>query len=41
MALIDLKNVTLALGGPRGVVSANLRRGKGERMCVVSRNGEG
>lgn len=41
MALIDLKNVTLALGGPPILDSADLRVEKGERICLLGRNGEG
>jgi ATP-binding cassette subfamily F protein uup len=41
MALIELKNVTLALGGPPILDSANLRVEKGERICLLGRNGEG
>ena len=41
MALIDLKNVTLALGGPSILDSANLRVEKGQRICLLGRNGEG
>ncbi len=41
MALIDLKNVTLALGGPPVLDSVNLRVEKGERICLLGRNGEG
>ena len=41
MALLDLKNVTLALGGPPVLDGANLRIEKGERICLLGRNGEG
>ncbi len=41
MALIELKNVTLALGGPPVLDGVNLRVEKGERICVLGRNGEG
>jgi ATP-binding cassette subfamily F protein uup len=41
MALLDLKNVTLALGGPPVLDNVNLRVEKGERICLLGRNGEG
>jgi ATP-binding cassette subfamily F protein uup len=41
MALLDLKNVTLALGGPPVLDGVNLRVAKGERICLLGRNGEG
>jgi ATP-binding cassette subfamily F protein uup len=41
MALIDIKNVTLALGGPPVLDGVNLRIEKGERICLLGRNGEG
>ncbi|MEN8007990.1 MAG: ATP-binding cassette domain-containing protein [Candidatus Krumholzibacteriota bacterium] len=41
MALIDVKNVTLALGGPSVLDGVNLRIEKGERICLLGRNGEG
>jgi len=41
MALLDLKNVTLALGGPPVLDSVTLRIEKGERICLLGRNGEG
>jgi ATP-binding cassette subfamily F protein uup len=41
MALIELKNVTLALGGPPVLDGVNLRIEKGERICLLGRNGEG
>ncbi len=41
MALIDIKNVTLALGGPLVLDGVNLRVEKGERICLLGRNGEG
>ena len=41
MALLDLKNVTLALGGPPVLDGVNLRIEKGERICLLGRNGEG
>jgi len=41
MALIDVKNVTLTLGGPPVLDGVNLRIEKGERICLLGRNGEG
>jgi ATP-binding cassette subfamily F protein uup len=41
MALLELKNVTLALGGPPVLDGVNLRIAKGERICLLGRNGEG
>ena len=41
MALIDVKNVTLALGGPPVLDGVSLRIEKGERICLLGRNGEG
>ena len=41
MALIDLKNLVLALGGPKLLDGVNLRIEKGERICLLGRNGEG
>ncbi len=41
MALLELKNVTLALGGPPVLDGVNLRIEKGERICLLGRNGEG
>jgi len=41
MALLELQNVTLALGGPPVLDGVNLRVEKGERICLLGRNGEG
>ena len=41
MALIDFKNVTLALGGPPVLDGVNLRIEKAERICLLGRNGAG
>ena len=41
MALIDLKDVRLALGGPPLLDGVSLQIGKGERICLLGRNGEG
>jgi len=41
MALIDLKNISLALGGPKLLDGVDLRIEKGERICLLGRNGEG
>lgn len=41
MALITLKEVTVAFGGPPVLDKATLSIEKGERACVTGRNGEG
>ncbi|MBU8870938.1 MAG: ATP-binding cassette domain-containing protein [Gemmatimonadales bacterium] len=41
MALLELKDLTLALGGPPLLKDATLRVEKGERICLLGRNGEG
>ena len=41
MALIDLKDVTLAHGGLPVLDSVKLLIAKGERICLMGRNGEG
>ena len=41
MALIELKSVTLSLGGPSVLDGIDLRVEKGERICLLGRNGEG
>ncbi len=41
MALIEVKNVTLTLGGPPVLDGVSLRVEKGERICLLGRNGEG
>jgi ATP-binding cassette subfamily F protein uup len=41
MAILELKNLTLALGGPAILQDVNLRVEKGERASLLGRNGEG
>lgn len=41
MAILELKNITLALGGPSILQDVNLRVEKGERISLLGRNGEG
>jgi len=41
MALLDLKDLTLSLGGPPILDRVNLQVAKGERISLVGRNGEG
>jgi len=41
MAILELKNITLALGGPSILQDVNLRVQKGERISLLGRNGEG
>ena len=41
MAILELKNTTLALGGPAILQDVNLRVEKGERISLLGRNGEG
>ncbi|MBT4292526.1 ABC-F family ATP-binding cassette domain-containing protein, partial [bacterium] len=41
MALANLKNITLTLGGPKLLDDVNLTIGKGERICLLGRNGVG
>lgn len=41
MALISLKNVDISFGGPLLLDKANLQIEKGERVCLLGRNGEG
>jgi ATP-binding cassette subfamily F protein uup len=41
MAILELKDVTLALGGPAILAGVNLRVEKGERIALLGRNGEG
>ncbi len=41
MAILELKELTLALGGPPILQDINLRVEKGERICLLGRNGEG
>ena len=41
MALVELKSVRLSLGGPPVLADVDLRVEKGERICLLGRNGEG
>jgi ATP-binding cassette subfamily F protein uup len=41
VALANLKNITLTLGGPKLLDDVNLTIGKGERICLLGRNGVG
>jgi ATP-binding cassette subfamily F protein uup len=41
MALFSLRNVSLAFGGPRLLDQASLQIERGERLCLMGRNGEG
>ena len=41
MALLELKSVTLSLGGPPVLDQVDLRVEQGERLCLLGRNGEG
>ena len=41
MALFSLRNVSLAFGGPRLLDQASLQIERGERLCLLGRNGEG
>lgn len=41
MALINLRNISLAFGGPPLLEDISLRVNKGERICLLGRNGTG
>jgi ABC transport system ATP-binding/permease protein len=41
MALFNLRNVSLAFGGPRLLDQASLQIERGDRLCLMGRNGEG
>ncbi len=41
MAFINLRNISLAFGGPRLFEDVSLRISKGERICLLGRNGTG
>jgi ABC transport system ATP-binding/permease protein len=41
MALLSLRNVSLAFGGPRLLDQVSLQIDQGERLCLMGRNGEG
>jgi ABC transport system ATP-binding/permease protein len=41
MALLSLRNISLAFGGPRLLDEVSLQIEQGERLCLMGRNGEG
>ncbi|MEO6807570.1 MAG: ATP-binding cassette domain-containing protein, partial [Isosphaeraceae bacterium] len=41
MALLSLREVSLAFGGPRLLDQVDLQIERGERLCLLGRNGEG
>ncbi|MCA1686487.1 MAG: ATP-binding cassette domain-containing protein, partial [Planctomycetia bacterium] len=41
MALLSLRDVSLSFGGPRLLDGVNLQIERGERLCLLGRNGEG
>ena len=41
MAYITLRDVQLAFGGPALLDGANFSLERGERVCLIGRNGEG
>ncbi len=41
MSLVSLRNVTLSFGTPPLLEGVNLEIGRGERACLIGRNGEG
>jgi ATP-binding cassette subfamily F protein uup len=41
MALLSLRDVSLAFGGPRLLDGVSLQIERGERLCLLGRNGEG
>ncbi len=41
MSLLRLRDIHLAFGGPELLSGANLNLEKGERVCLVGRNGTG
>src|SRR4051794_34430375 len=41
MALLSLRDVSLAFGGPRLLDGVDLQIERGERVCLLGRNGEG
>jgi ATP-binding cassette subfamily F protein uup len=41
MALISLRNITLAFGGPALFDGINLQIEQGDRLCLLGRNGTG
>ena len=41
MTLLSLRDVSVSFGGPRLLDRADLQIGRGERVCLLGRNGEG
>lgn len=41
MALISLRDIQLAFGGPSLLNGASLSIERGERVCIIGRNGAG
>ncbi|MCP3676788.1 MAG: ATP-binding cassette domain-containing protein [Deltaproteobacteria bacterium] len=41
MALINLRDISVSYGGPLVLEKINLQVEKGERLCIIGRNGEG
>src|SRR5215217_2543710 len=41
MAILSLRDVVLAFGGPRLLDGVDLQIERGERVCLLGRNGEG
>ncbi len=41
MALLTLRNITLAFGGPNLLSGLNFSLERQERVCLIGRNGEG
>src|SRR4029078_6167586 len=41
MALLSLRDVSLSFGGPRLLDRVDLQVERGERVCLLGRNGEG
>ena len=41
MALLSLQDVSIRFGGPPLLENANMQVEKGERVCLLGRNGEG
>ncbi len=41
MALLSLRDVSLAFGGPRLLDHVDWQIERGERICLLGRNGEG
>ncbi|MEL0027261.1 MAG: ATP-binding cassette domain-containing protein, partial [Perlucidibaca sp.] len=41
MALLSLRDVSVAFGGPQLLAHAGFSLDRGERVCIIGRNGEG